>query len=212
MNLAVISGTGWSHHRAAAEALLRRFAAAGGAQTILLDLDTIVREAASDRPAATSIDWPGLVPFDSWVKDHRLAEEAINPQAVLSTARAISTEHLVVVDARHFGMGLVADALLAARIAWFPLDDWHPVFAIVTDDVNALRTLQLLAGTFYCQPQVLTARETTMQVRGVMRRALVQRWLGQSAGRFAGWMERAISRAKLTQEKVSDMLISAPKQ
>lgn len=211
MNLAVISGTGWTQYPAAAQWLVQRFAAAGGCETVLLDLPAIEREAAANPDLPQASAWPGLISFNSWVKDPRLAVESINAQAVLSTARSIPSTEIVVIDARHYSLDLIVAALMKARQAWFPLDDWHPAFAVVADDVHQLRLMSALAATFYSQPQVLTERETTLVVRSVMRRAAISRLLGNRAGRFANVIRRMLTRIKLTQEKVDDLLRAAPK-
>jgi hypothetical protein len=118
---------------------------------------------------------------------------------------------LVVVDARHYTFELVASALQKARTAWYPLDHWHPTFAIVADDINLLRMLQTLAATFYSQPQVLTEREVKLIVRAVMRRAFIYRWFGARAGRTARWLEKLAVRAKATQERMGDLITGAPR-
>jgi hypothetical protein len=210
MNLVVISGSGWTQHQGAVQVLLARLAATGSTDTILVDHEAIRREAvASEVPEACA--WPGLVQFSAWMKDARLAEESINPMAILSSARLIPSDQVVVIDARNYSLDLIAAALKKARLAWYPLDQWHPTFGVVTDDVNLLRLLPALAATFYSQPQVLTERESKLIVRGIMRRAFIYRWFGSRAGRMARWLGKLAGRANAVQDRLSYLITNAPK-
>jgi hypothetical protein len=205
MNLVAISGSGWSDSPAAGHALLARIAQSGGDDTILLDRETIRREAlmlGHDADTSYLAD-QRLVPFDTWMKDSRLAEDSINSVAIQETARLIAPHHTVVIDARHYSLQLIGSALRQARIAWYPLDQWHPTFALICDDAVLLPTLQTLAPTFYSQPQVLTSREVKVIVQGLMRRAFVYRWFGARAGRVVRWIENSARHARATRERLS---------
>ncbi len=211
MNLVVISGSAWTEYQGAAQALLARVALAGHTDTLLLDYDTVRREAAGAPAPAPAVQWPGLVPFAHWMKDARLADEQINPQAILSTAQQIGSEHMVVLDARHYGAPLIEAALAKARLAWYPLDQWHPTFALVCDDAWLLRLVSVLATTFYSQPQVLSERETRLLVRAVMRRAFVYRWMGARVGRFSRSLSRLLERYKAAQDRLGERMSAGPR-
>jgi hypothetical protein len=206
MNLAIVSGMGWTLHRGAAETLLNRLAAGSAADTVLLDLDAVARETpGAGQPS------PHVIPFAQWMKDARLAQEAINPEAILASAGAVPPERIVLVDARNYSIELIADALAKARVAWYPLERWHPLFALVADDINLLRLMPLLAATFYSQPQVLTEREVRQIVRALMRRAFICRWFGARAGRSLRWLERVLGALRGVHERLSDAIHNAPK-
>lgn len=200
MNLAVVSATGWTRHQDGARTLLARLAAQGGDETVMLDADTIAREGPGAHGLTCVID------FSDWIKDGRLAQEAINPQAILSAAHATPVEAIVLVDARNYSVELIAQALAKARLAWYPLERWHPVFALVSDDVNLLRVLALLASTFYSQPQVLSEREVRLIVRAMMRRAFIYRWFGARAGRALRWLEKTLRRLRWVRDRISAVL------
>lgn len=217
MNLAAISGDGWVQHQAAVQALLFRLAATNNADTVLLDFDTIRREAlrarAESSQAARAIapDLPGYVPFSTWMKDARLADDVIDTHAILRTALMIAPEEIVIIDARNYDLEPILLALEKVRLAWFPLDTWHPTFALITDDVYALQLLTALSRTFYLQPQVLSERETRLIVRGLMRRALVYRWFGSGTGRLTRFGSRMLGEFKAYLDKWSDSIHGAPK-
>jgi hypothetical protein len=207
MNLVAISGSGWSDSAAAGQALLARIAQAGGDDTILLDRDTIRREASmierSSDTAAQAGTHQCIVPFDTWMKDSRVADDCINSVAIQETARTIAPQYTVVIDARNYSLQLIADALRQARIAWYPIDQWHPTFALVCDDAMLLRVLQLLAPTFYSQPQVLTSREVKVIVRRVMSRAKVYRYFGGRARHVLRWIEKSTRRVRAARDRFS---------
>lgn len=217
MNLAAISGEGWTQYQGAVQALLLRLAATNSADTVLLDFDTIRREATmgradgsqSDRVIAS--DFPGYVPFATWMKDARLADDVIDKHAILRTALMIPPESIVIIDARNYDLEPILLALEKVRRAWFPLDIWHPTFAVISDDVYSLRLLTALASTFYIQPQILSERETRLIVRGLMRRALVYRLFGPGAGRIARFGSKMLVAFKDYLDKLSDSINSAPK-
>lgn len=208
MNLVAISGSGWSDSPAAGHSLLARIALAAGDDTILLDRETLRREAKmlsqkdAEQASGVCID-QSIVSFGQWMKDARLAEDIINPVAIQETARVTPCGHVIVIDARHYRLELIVMALEQARVAWYPLDEWHPTFAVICDDAILLRTLQMLAPTFYSQPQVLTARETRIIVRSVMHRAFIYRWFGARAGRIMRWLAKFAKYAKATRERIS---------
>lgn len=217
MNLAAISGIGWMQHQGAAHALLLRLAATKSTATILLDFETISREtmlADTGEIQANGVSVsasPGYVPFEKWMKDARLADDVIDTHAILSTAKMIPAENIIIIDARNYGLELILLALEKARLAWYPLDTWHPTFGVICDDVYLLRLLPVLANTFYSQPQVLTDRETRLIVKALMRRAFVYRWFGSGAGRVARTISKIVERIKVSQDKLSDYIKDAPK-
>ncbi|MEI8210321.1 MAG: hypothetical protein WCG16_14010 [Methylococcales bacterium] len=198
MNLAVISGNGWLQHQSAVHALLERLAATKSTDAILLDFDAISREvtqanAAGNQAYGTSTSaLTGYVPFAKWMKDARLAEDVIDTNAILSTATMIPAENIVIIDAHNYGLELILAALEKARLAWYPLDTWHPTFAVIADDVCLLRLLPVLANTFYSQPQVLSDRETRLIVKAMMRRASIYRWFGPRGGRTIEAIEKTM--------------------
>ncbi len=198
MNLAVISGNGWLHHQNAVHALLLRLAATKSTDAIVLDFDVISREVIQINAAGNQLDemstsaLTGYVPFAKWMKDSRLAEDVIDTNAILSTATMIPAENIVIIDARNYGLELILSALEKARLAWYPLDTWHPTFAVIADDVYLLRLLPVLASTFYSQPQVLSERETRLIVKALMRRAFIYRWFGPRGGRTIEAIEKTM--------------------
>jgi hypothetical protein len=217
MNLAAISGTGWMQHQAAAQALLSRLAATKSTDTIMLDFETISREATRadaegiQAKGASASGLPGYVSFAKWMKDARLADDVIDTHAILSAAMMIPVEHIVIIDARNYDFELIQLAFEKVRLAWYPLDTWHPTFAVISDDVHLLRLLVALARTFYSQPQVLSERETRLIVKALMRRAFVYRWFGAGAGRIAHSVSKIFERIKAFQDKLSDYINDAPK-
>jgi hypothetical protein len=217
MNLAAISGGGWMQYQEAAHALLFRLAATRSTDTVLLDFDTIRREAMMGRVDGSQAErvmashLPGYVPFATWMKDARLADDVIDTHAILRTALMIAPENIVIIDARNYDLEPILMALEKVRLAWFPLDTWHPTFAVISDDVYSLRLLTALARTFYLQPQVLSERETRLIVRGLMRRALVYRWFGPGTGRLTRVGSKMLGGFKAYLDKLSDSIHGAPK-
>lgn len=217
MNLAVISGNGWLQHQGAVHALLLRLAATKSTDAILLDFDVISREAtradaggiqADGASASASL---GYVPFAKWMKDSRLAEDVIDTNAILSTATMIPAENIVIIDARFYGLELILSALEKARLAWYPLDTWHPTFAVIADDVYLLQLLPKLASTFYSQPQVLSDRETRLIVKALMHRAFIYRWFGPSGGRTAQAIGKIVNGINASIDNLIDYINDAPK-
>lgn len=217
MNLSVISGNGWLHYQNAVHALLLRLAATKSTVAIVLDFDVISREVIQINAAGNQVDemstsaLTGYVPFAKWMKDARLAEDVIDTNAILSTATMIPAENIVIIDARNYGLELILSALEKARLAWYPLDTWHPTFALIADDVYLLQLLPVLANTFYSQPQVLSERETRLIVKTLMRRAFIYRWFGPSGGRTAQAIGKIINGINVSIDNLIDYLNDAPK-
>ena len=217
MNLAVISGNGWLQHQGAVHELLVRLAATKSTDAIMLDFDVISREVTQINVAGNQLDGTstsaltGYVPFAKWMKDARLAEDVIDTNAILSTATMIPAENIVIIDARNYGLELILSALEKARLAWYPLDTWHPTFALIADDVYLLRLLPVLASTFYSQPQVLSDRETRLIVKALMRRAFIYRWFGSSGGRTAQAIGNIVNGINASIDNLIDYINDAPK-
>jgi len=217
MNLAVISGHGWGQYQNATYALLLRFATTKSTDAILLDFDTISREALranvteNQNNEAITSELNGYVAFATWMKDARLAEDVIDTNAILSTAIMIPAESIVIIDARNYGLELILLALQKARLAWYDLDTWHPTFAVIADDVYLLKLLPVLADTFYSQPQILSDRETRLLVKAMMRRAFIYRWFGPSGGRTVQAIKKIINGINYSIDKLVDYINNAPK-
>jgi hypothetical protein len=217
MNLAVISGNGWLHHQSEVHALLLRLAATKSTDAILLDFDVISREVSQINATGNQVDEVststliGYVPFAKWMKDSRLAEDVIDTNAILSTAVMIPEENIVIIDARNYGLDLILSALEKARLAWYPLDSWHPTFTVIADDVYLLQLLPKLANTFYSQPQVLSDRETRLIVKALMRRAFIYRWFGPSGGRTAQAIGNIVNGINASIDNLIDYINDAPK-
>lgn len=184
MILVAISSHAWTFQREAAQVLLNRLAQSDNfSNAVVFDRHTIAREAQvlNGKP----VMWSGHeISFSSWLKDGMVEDGVIDNPAIRNTAAALSTDKMVVLDASGHRDKLIIQAMGQARYAWFPLDKWHPVFVLVCDDIYLLKLADILAFTFYCQPETLTDREAKRIARTVHRRGFTYRWLGPGAGKF----------------------------
>jgi hypothetical protein len=176
--------------------------------TILLDYDTINRESqpspsldfqTTTRDTLRSITY---LLFEKWMKDTRIAHDCIDANAILVTARKILPENIVIIDARNYNIELIQSALEKARYAWYPLDQWHPTFALIADDIYLLRLLPILANTFYIQPQIISNNEFKKNVKGFMGIATIYRLFGLKGGRFANSYIRFTDRIRNYAKKI----------
>jgi hypothetical protein len=186
MNVIAMSSQAWTHERDAAEQLVRRIASGGGQDTVILDRPTVSREVTTFAGAAQQPPPPRIreIAFSDWLKPGLVDGGVLDVHAVRRAADGIPTDHVVVVDARSHRPDLVSSALGHLRHAWFPLDRWHPAFVVVFDDIYLIPMSDVLAGTFYCQPRLLTPVETNRMLRQTMRRAMIMRWLGPGVIRW----------------------------
>ncbi|TDV11127.1 hypothetical protein [Paraburkholderia caballeronis] len=179
-----ISAHGWQEHPGAACNLVLRAIETGFDAVLVVDASAVEREARLFPDASRCELAAHYVDFNSWLKDGFEEDGVLDVHAIKLCAQTLSPDRTVVVDVRGRRLDLVRDALTHVRYAWFPLDEWHPAFVLICDDLDLTTISSMLATTFYCQPRVLSERQLNLRVKNIMRNASTQRWLGPGAGRW----------------------------
>jgi len=187
MNVIALSAGAWTYKRELALQLMQRIAATDAGVTAVVDRAAVERErlGASSAPSPFGVT---EIAFGQWVKVGFSDGGVLDVHAIRTAPQGIPSDHIVFVDARSHRPELITAALGHLRHAWFHLDEWHPAFVVVFDDIHLLALGEALSETFYCQPQLLTEVETNRLVRQTMRRALIYRWIGPGLTRWNAWL------------------------
>jgi hypothetical protein len=210
MNIVLVSGRGWQLHPSTVENLLVRLSVNANADAVLFDLESVIRESLTESQYHNTVIFHGETPvvaisFTEWIKDPTMSEDSINTSAILNAPARVPTDHIIIVDARNHRLDLLASALEYVRLAWYPLDAWHPVFALVADDRILLDLLPILSHTFYLQPEVITPVEARVIARAILRRAFFYRLFGPYLARKMIAAERALEKIEALAKKVRDL-------
>lgn len=179
-----ISAYGWDVHPGAALNLISRVIEFAPEAMLIVDASAVDREAILF-PNTSELVLPAhYVDFHSWLKEGFEEDGILDVHAINQCAQSLSADRPVIIDVRGRRLDLIRNALTLVRFAWFPLDDWHPAFVLICDDLDLTAISSVLATTFYCQPRVLTERQLSLRIKNIMRNASTQRWLGPGAGRW----------------------------
>lgn len=193
MILITVSSYAWKFQRTAVTAIVERLLndnEKSGA--VVLDRSTVNRESENLHDYDCNLPIHEIE-FSCWLKDGTVEDGIIDVPRIRQSASQIPIEQLTVINAAGHRDELIEEALAQARYAWFPLDQWHPAFVLVCDDIYLLKLSDALAFSFYCQPEVLTDREARRVTRVVQRRAFTYRWLGPGAGKFEAKVFKILS-------------------
>lgn len=194
MRLAVVAASRWYGKRQAAVSLLARLAVESTHTCVVIDGDCIDREARA--PVASPSLALSEIAFSDWLKPGAVEDSVIDAHRIRRAPASLPIERGVLIDAAGHRQDLIVAALRECRAAWYPLDEWHPAFAVVCDDIALLPLADALASTFYCQPANLSAAEVRRLVADHQARAFVFRWFGYSTGRFTSRVAVALRRSR----------------
>ena len=204
MNVVALSAHAWAHHRAQSLQLLQRLARSPTHVTAVIDRSAVERERVDTALVAQPLTVHEQ-DFAGWVTVGMAEGGVLDVHAIRHAAGGIPSDHIVVIDATSHRPDLVTSALGHLRHAWFHLDNWHPAFVVVFDDVHLLALSAALSQTFYCQPQLLTEVETNRLVRQMLRRAWIYRWFGPGvARRHEGVLFRYVDRYARWKDRRAD--------
>lgn len=183
MNLVALSESGYSWNNSAALSVVQRISNECESDAIVVDFQTVKREIAR---GAENVE-PGsmeVIPFGSWLKDGHVSDDIVNSHAIRVSAGKIPAQKIIVVDASAYSFDLISSALEQARHAWYPLEKWHPTFAIICEESKLNRLIDIMANTFYVQPKILTIKEAKSLTSQMMVQAFVTRWFGLRVGKL----------------------------
>lgn len=181
MRLAVIGAIGWARHREAATALVEAIRGSAGTACVVLDSSTI--RAHRDIAPPPGAPAASVVPLAKWLKPGAVDDFILDIHTVRDTPFRLPLDRPVILDCAGYRAGLVEAAVSECRSAWYPLDSWHPAFAVVCEDALLLRLADRVSNTFYCQPMSFSEEELRAIVDAHMAKASVYRLFGYSAGR-----------------------------
>ncbi len=201
MRLMVVSALRWRTHPAAVQSLVARLIGAESYTCVVLDALAIERETV----AACQNGFPPCshIAFADWLKPGAMEDSVIDAHLIREAPAGLPIDRPIVLDCSGHRAELIVAALRECRYAWYPLDQWHPAFALVCDDIALLPMADALANTFYCQPVNLGDRNLRNLVNDHFARAFVFRWFGYTTGRRTVVFVVALRRFRLwVQEKI----------
>lgn len=196
-----MSAQGWSEFPDAVPSLLKKLIEYRSDYSIIIDANSMAREV--DITGGTlDVSSVHLIKFEEWIKDGLIENGVLDVFAIRNSGGKLSADRPVILDARGRRLELILEALPHVRYAWFPLEQWHPAFVLLCDDVFLLPLGKALADTFYCQPNIATEKEVAQIVKNIWRSARVNRWLGTGIGR---WQRSLFQRFNNILSKVSEI-------
>jgi len=200
VRLAVVSTRGWQASPQAALALVARLIESPNPNHVCIVIDSAaVQVAARDTPVSAALPHT-LIAFAAWLKPGAVEDSVIDTHRIRAAPAEMALDRPVILDGSGHRFELIAAALAQCRHAWFPLDQWHPAFAIICDEINLLPLADALAGTFYCQPGNISDRDLNRLVSDHQSRAFIFRWFGYTTGRYSRALALRIKRLRLAVE------------
>lgn len=207
MHVFIASASAWCGHKQACASIGYRLLAssAAPAQTLVIDLATVLREDPATTPERV-LGEP--VSMRSWIDHFFRDQPMLDVERVHRAARDLCGKHqgdkVVAIDATSLGADLIDRAMNQMRVAFYGKEHWPGVLVLVVDDAILHDVAGFAGRVFFVQPTVTGQSGINSLLKHIT-------WFSKMEGVFGlrhaflnglnGWINRPRRRITVTEEK-----------